>query len=215
MANPNDFLLNTDYEMDKIILVKEGDFTSTAEIAHGLSYTPLVFGVWSTDKNFDSVNTLGWTDDNAQVGYVPVLSVECYATSDKIKLTSAGNTNNQTLYYRIYGFQPDSAKGNAPQTASKANQFILNTDYNYLKLFKSGEFTSPNEEFTHNLGYIPQVMAWADMTLGGVNRIQPLETASEFTDFGLNVTDTKIKAKSLISPGLVNKIYWRIYYDKS
>lgn len=215
MANPEDFLLNTDYEMDKIVLVKTGSFTSTEEIDHGLSYTPLVFGVWSTDENFDNVNTLGWTDSSPQVGYTPALSVECYATSTKIKLTSAGNTNNDTLYYRVYGFAPDGANYNSPKTSTKASQFILNTDYNYLKLYKTGEFTTPNEEFKHNFGYIPQVMAWAEMNIGGETRIQPLEVASEYTDFGIIVTDQMIKAKSLIVPGTVDKLYWRIYYDKS
>lgn len=215
MARPEDFLFNTDYEMDKIILFKQGEFTTTTEIDHGLNFAPLVFGIWSIDKDFKSVNTLGWADSSPQIGYTPLLSVECYATSSKIKLTSAGNSNNTKIYYRVYGFEPSGVHENSPKTSKHANQFVLNTDYNYLKLYKTGVFTTANEQIAHNFGYIPIVMAWVEMTLGGVTRIQPLETASEYTDFALVVTDSVLKSKSIIFPGVVDKIHWRIYYDKS
>jgi hypothetical protein len=215
MAKPTDFLLNTDFELDKIILFKQGDFTSSIEIPHNLKFIPLVFGVWSTDEDFSSVNTLGVEDYGSEPGYTPILSVGCYATSSIIKLTSIGNTNNTKLYYRLYGFEPDGSHNNAPYTSRKASQFVINTDYNYLKLFKTGVFTQDGEEFTHNLGYIPQVMAWDESSLYGETRITPIQSYSEFTGYGTKITDTKIIAGSLLDYGLIDKIYWRIYYDKA
>lgn len=217
MANPRDFLLNTDYEMDKIVLVKTGSFTTTTEFNHNLSFMPLVFGVWSTDSNFNSVNTLGELDSSTEVGYSPILSVECVANSSTVKLTSAGNTNNATLYYRVYAFEPSDSSNSVPSTNTDAKEFILNTDYNYRKLMKAGVFTQAQEEFSHNLGYIPQVLAWVQWgNFGGQEvRIQPLVFSSNQTNFNLTVTSTKIKLGDTLIPGLIQKVYWRIYYDEA
>ena len=73
---------------------------------------------------------------------------------------------------------------------------------------------SENEEFEHKLGYIPQVIAWVQFNSSFNNRIQPLEVSSEYTNFGLLVTENKIKCKQLFY-GTVEKIYWRVYYDEA
>lgn len=213
-TNPDDFLLNTDYEMDKIVLVKEGNFTSTTQIPHNLNFTPLPFGVWSLDADFSSVNPIGQLDFSTEPGYTPILSVECSADDTNLTLNSAGNTNSQTIYYRLYAFQPNDENENVPATATKAKQFILNTDYNYCKLMKAGTFDGPNEEFEHKLGYIPQVMAWIRYT-SPTTYIQPLMGFSEYTNFGLTVTDQKIIFNDVLMPGLIDKVYWRIYYDNA
>ena len=210
--DPRDFLLNTDYELDKIVFFEDGNLTSTATITHKLNFIPLVFGVWSTDSNFSSANTIGWVDSSAEPGYNPVLSVEAYATSTSIKITVAGNTNNVPVYYRIYAFEPNDSRENAPYTSKRADKFILNTDYNYCKLMKSGAFTQDDEYFNHNLGYIPQVMAWMQREVNDEIRVYPLEAASEYTNVGITVDSTKIQNKRLF---FIDKIYWRIYYDEA
>ena len=215
-TDPNDFLLNTDYEMDKIIFFESGEFTSSVTITHGLDFIPLPFGVWSTDENFSSTNPLGWRDSSTEPGYTPTLSVECYANGTSIKLEAAGNTNNTKLYYRVYGFEPTDSRKNAPRTSAKAKQMILNTDYNYCKLLKFGTFASDNEEFSHNLGYIPQIMAWLkyDPALVGEDRIDLLDSSSDATNIGLKVTNNKLINRTMAS-GLIEKIYWRVYYDEA
>ena len=210
--NPRDFLLNTDYEMDKIIYFKDGDFIGSTELQHNLGFTPLAFGVWSTDSNFNSVNTLGVTDSSPEAGYTPVLGVKCSATNSKITLTSSGENSGSTkIYYRVYAFEPAGSSASIPSTSSKANTFILNTDYNYCKLKASGEFTSSGQEYTHNLGYIPQVMAWVKYN---TNAVEPITFGSNYTNFKIIVTTNKIKIDNIQSP-FAEKIYWRVYYDQA
>ena len=214
MANPNDFLLNTDYEMDKIVYFKSGEFTDETSFAHNLDFTPLIFGVWSTDADFRSSNTLGQASVDAYVG-TPPLSVYTNEKNGTIKIKSRGQDSATTkIYYRIYAFEPPESTKNAPHTSSHAKNFILNTDYNYRKLKKAGVFTSDGEEYIHNLGYYPHVMAWIkykpDFQDG---LLEPFVWASNVTQNYFIITDNKIKVK--IEPDWVDKIYWRLYYDET
>lgn len=209
MANPNDFLLNTDYELDKVVLFHEGQFTSSTSFSHKLPFTPLIFGVWSTDKDFYSVNPInGELDSSSEPGYTPTLSVRGVATTTSVQLTSAGN-NNQVLYYRVYAFEPSDSKKPVQPTASRARKFVFNTDYNYCKLMRAGVFTHAGESFEHKLGYVPQVIAWQQDN--GTKNIRPLTIASETTNYGLRVTSTRLTCGSAI-PG---NVYWRVYYDEA
>ena len=216
-VNPRDFLLNTDYEMDKIVFFEEGNFTTSIDIPHNLSYTPLPFGIWSTNSNFSSVNILGWSGEvPAPPGvYQSPLGVSCQADGTKIRLTARGTYNDETIYYRLYAFEPSDVQAVAPSTSQNADTLIFNTDYNYRKLFNAGEFTLNNLEYTHNLGYIPQVMAWAKYVFGG-QWIEPLDCSSNASTDGLGI---KVTANKITGQGLretvTEKLYWRIYYDQA
>ena len=208
MANPNDFLLNTDYELDKIVLFEEGSFKSSKEFEHKLGFTPLVFGVWSTDKDFYSVNTInGELDSSSEPGYTPTTSVKAVASATTVKLTCT-NPNNQTLYYRVYAFEPHDINRPAQATARKARKFVFNTDYNYCKLMRAGVFTRANETFDHKLGYIPQVLAWQQDP--STKNIRPL-TMGQTNTSGLRVTSTQLICGSTFS----GNIYWRLYFDEA
>lgn len=213
-VNPDDFLLNTDFEMDQIILAKTGDFIGTVEIPHSLQYAPLPFGIWSTDENFSTVNSIGVSDPGSYPGYTKRLGVDCVSFSDKILLKASGDGSNTTkIYYRLFAFEPDNIRKTAPHTANFANQFILNTDYNYRKILATGVFTQSGQEYEHNLGYIPQIMAWGDYTeFGSGHGIEPILYASNYTNAKITVTPTKIKVGDLLTN---EKTYWRIYHDKA
>ena len=214
MANPNDFLLNTDYELDKIIYFHEGQFTNSTEFEHKLGFIPLVFGVWSTDENFYSPNPIaGEVDTSVEPGYSPLLSVAAEATATTVKLTCAGNTNNQVIYYRIYGFEPSDTKSKASATSKYAKNLVFDSDYNYCKLMKEGTFTQTGQVFEHKLGYIPQVLAWEHELLP-VETIRPLTLYSADTNYGVKVSATTLTS-GLITPSLFDKIYWRVYYDNA
>ena len=210
MANPNDFLLNTDYELDKIVLFHEGQFTGSTSFTHKLGFTPLIFGVWSTDKDFYSVNPInGELDSSSEPGYTPTLSVRGVATSTSVQLTSGGNNSNQVLYYRVYAFQPSNSNKPVQPTANKSRKFVFNTDYNYCKLMHAGIFTHNGEEFRHNLGYVPQVIAWQQDNSTG--NIRPLTVSSEASGYGLTITGNRLVCGSNIS----GNVHWRIYYDEA
>lgn len=215
MADPRDFLLNTDYEMDKIILVKTGSFVRRAEIPHDLGFAPLPFGVWSTSEDFSTVNTIGVSDYESYPGYTPRLGVDCASYSDKIKLAASGDgKDTTTIYYRLYGFEPPESSADVTTNSTMANTFVLNTDYNYRKLMAQGTFTQDYQEYAHNLGYIPQVMAWLKASEDWGGDIEPIMGASNYNDFKISLTANKIIAGNVISSG-VEKIYWRIYYDEA
>ena len=56
---------------------------------------------------------------------------------------------------------PSNADADAPYTASIADTFVLNTDYNYTKLYYDSLVpAAATTTITHNFGYRPQVMAW-------------------------------------------------------
>lgn len=213
MTNPKDFLLNTDYEMDKIILVKTGSFVDSKDIQHGLNLAPLPFGIWSTDQNFNIVNTIGVTDSSAEPGYSPELGVTCTSYNDKITIQASGDGSaTTTIYYRLFAFESPNSTQDIAGTSDLATEFVLNTDYNYRKLKASGTFTQSGETFTHNLGYIPQIMAWADYSAALGTGVQPLMSASNSTNHKVVVTNTTIRVGTLISG---EKIYWRVYYDEA
>ena len=214
MAKPKDFLLNTDYEMDKIILVETGDFVSQKDISHNLGFAPMPFGVWSTDPDFTTVNTLGVTDSESYPGYTPRLGVWCRADENKIRIDADGNGSESTkIYYRLFAFEPPDSTQTIPSTSTLANKFVLNTDYNYRKIMAIGTFTASNQEYVHNLGYIPQVMAWGDYR-GWDPRfgIEPYMSGSNFTNSKLTVTNDRIRVGRLLNG---EKLYWRLYYDEA
>lgn len=218
-ANPNDFLLNTDYEMDKIILFKTGSFVSKIEIANDLSFTPLIFGVWSTSPNFTTTNPLGDSASASEYGYTPPTAVDCIALANKLILTTTGkNADSQTIYYRLYAMAPPEANADTPLTSKFAKQFVLNTDYNYRKIRAKGTFTQAGQSFTHALGYYPQVMAWIQYksipSVPNFDRgIQPILVSA--SDYGVIVTTSEIKLPSDFPFSLVDRIIWRVYYDEA
>lgn len=215
MLKPQDYLLNTDYEMDKIVLVKTGDFTGSVSIPHNLGYEPLAFGVWSTSEDFSTSNSLGLDLSSADISYTPPLHVLCKAFSNRIELTAAGQNHASTkIYYRVYALEPSDSKNQAPHTSTLANKFILNTDYNYRKLKKAGEFTQTGDTYEHNLGYLPQVMTWAKWKPGSGGGIIPLLAASNYTNFKIVVTPTQIKVTDMPSV-FIEKVIWRLYYDEA
>lgn len=222
-VDPNDFLLNTDYEMDKIILVKTGSFVERTTIPHNLNFTPLIFGVWSTDENFSSANIIGpvITAIGPPGLYTPPLGVMGRAFQNEVLLYSTGKDNSTTpIYYRVYAFEPPGENQNTPQTSKLAHSFMLNTDYNYRKLKKTGEFTQPGQSYKHDLGYLPQVMAWVKyLEIPGVPdfslAIEPIYDAANRTGYVFEVTETEIKLNNNFPFWLIEKVIWRLYYDKA
>ena len=217
-VDPKDFLLNTDYEIDKIILVKTGSFVDNTNITHGLDFTPLVFGVWSSNKNFTTTNPLGEPALAEEYGYSPPTGVDCRALNDKIFIkTNGANAGTTTIYYRLYAIAPPEANSNTPTTSKLANQFILNTDYNYRKLKATGSFTQPGQSYQHKLGYLPQVMAWVQYSEIGSptydHAIQPILVSS--SDYGLIVTTSEIKLPDNFPFSLIDRVIWRVYYDET
>lgn len=165
-ADPRNFLVNTDYPMDKIIYMNSGSFTATTSglgdidaIEHGLPYRPHIAGSWSLNSDFSTSKEF----------YIPTYAdldgvyVECYTDDTYVRIYSQNYSgSNKTIYWRIYGFMPSGITETASSTSSLSSDFVFNTDYNYSKLWYSDliPYSASPTVVTHNFGYRPQIMAW-------------------------------------------------------
>ena len=218
--DPRDFLLNTDYEMDKVILFYEGSLAPSSSgsgyeevIQHDLGFTPLVFGVCAFNSDFSDSRSLPYiefTQENAIS-----VSVEAYSSTIKISYGNYESTPDK-VYYRIYGFEPSGSKADIPPTANKATEFILNTDYNYCKLLSAGTVDGDSDTIVpHNLGYLPFVLAWQESSNGMIDPVELNLWSDPITNspYGVRVGEQDILFK--YSGQGLSKIHYRIYYDEA
>ena len=232
-VDPRDFLLNTDYEMDKIIYFTEFNRTisssTTITIPHGLKTIPLVFGMWSNNADYSNSHELG-----AQTAFSGNIT-PCYVTADynNVNVTLAPQSGNTNFYVRVFGFEPNYSNTGIEfqhkklaTTNKYARKFILNTDYNYLKLLKSGNFLEWDTSrychaYKHNLGYLPQVLNWASIGGDTIEDFDPFYPTASFSysdnssynsKGGLFVTDIEILRYDGVVP-LQHDI--RLYSDEA
>lgn len=209
-ADPRNFYLNTDYEMDKIIYFTEGEIEAmqTKNIPHALGFAPLVFGICAFNSDFSDPRSLPFeqmTQDNT-------IATTLYGFTDKVQIGYGNYADNPPkLYYRIYGFEPSNSRAKIGSTSKHANEFILNTDYNYCKLYKKG-IINGDTTITHGLGYLPQVLAWKERNDGS---ILPVELFSiDATLPGSVVNYVKVTNSDVIFYN-TGKVHYRIYYDEA
>lgn len=211
MADPRDFLLNTDYEMDKIVYFVSGEVMPTGNTMiyiedYDLGFIPLIFATFSFSEDFSDTrmdHMLNY-DNNS-----PTITIEALIDGIMLQYTN-DSSPNQKLYYRIYGFEPSDSTANVPSTQDKAKEFILNTDYNYCKLYKKG-VTSSNKTIDHNLGYTPFVLAWEEGKLGNDSIILPCWSSNSGTNPTIRTTTTSVIISDIPAG---EKVHYRIYYDE-
>lgn len=205
-VDPRDFLLNTDYEMDKIIYFKDGTLNAgqyDIDIAHNLGFAPLVFGVCAFQSDFSDSRSIPFTyatqSDTTQFAVS--------ANNKNVRLSYISSSGSPAkIYYRVYGFEPTGSHAKVGATSKYAKEFILNTDYNYCKLFQAGT-TSAGSTINHNLGYVPQVLAWRESN----GWVSPIEESAPSS--AIIVTNSAVLFNY---PSLgVDKIHYRIYYDEA
>lgn len=161
------FIFNSDYPIDKIVWLKEGQVQmqlgSTGddpiEIAHDLGVQLYVNGVWTIDNWATTYTFNASRIDGQGYAYQSLLA----ATASKVYLSgqhAQGGTS--TFKYRLWGFlSEDATKGiPAKRTAGwSGNKLVLSTDHDYPMLCKEG-VAAPGTTITHALGDIPYVDVW-------------------------------------------------------
>lgn len=216
-VDPRKFLLNTDYEMDKIIFFTSGSIKASEmdkTIDHTLGFAPLVFGVCAFSESFNDPRTIPYnysTQSNT-------IAFNIQATSTQIKISYANyNDQNTPIYYRIYAFEPSTSSARILPTGNLAKKFILNTDYNYCKLCKKGTMSGNGQHsVSHNLGYIPQTLIWAESS----GTIIPIDQSNSWYDpilnepFGVQVTNSQV-ISDFPATANYDTIHYRIYYDEA
>ena len=138
------------------------------------------------------------------------------------------------------GFEPSDSHRKLPKTSQNARQFILNTDYNYLKLFKKGvenitihqtipQPTADPITITHNLGYRPQALFWVEDIYNNSSVVYQFDMttlpSNIYDDYYGTITTPKqcietYPDKFIIRPiipqtGDTHKLHYRIYYDEA
>lgn len=223
-------LFTSDYPNDKVVYLETGSTSFTAStsaqlttIPHGLPFTPLVGGNWALTSDF-SVQYEFATYIGGNVTIYDY-AVNVYADADNVYIYGDNITGTtKTLYYRIYGFQPPADTSEVTSLNDTGDNFILNTDYNYMKLYLSDTETLPSTQGTgvettvsipHGLGYVPQAVGWITYTTNFVPAVHPFGTTHPVQrNIAMYVDSTNV---SFYVPAYVDsaEVYYRIYLDES
>lgn len=222
MADPTNFLISTDYPMDKIVYKTSGSYTHSdvpggTSFAHGLPFTPLVVLQWSLDSDF----TTAYTVNSGPPTTDPTLyhiGIDLYSYSDptNIVITSFDFLGGaSTIYYRVFAFEPTGSTADCSATSSTTDKFFISTDYNHPKLFMSGNTPITADvlgaTIHHGLGYVPQFEYWLGDNTTSFGKAQYGDYIDSTPVVGVFATDQDIKVYNL-GPG---NIEYRIYADEA
>lgn len=234
VSKAKNFLLTTDFPLDKVVYLSSGSFTMSASSAgtwsvpHFLSFTPLCSGSWSLTPDFSVQYEYGTgTFPSDNVGISPFNQL--LSLSDDIfgNFAGAGSVNvdivwinnssvPMTAYYRVFGFGPPDIPYRAAPTASGGDDFVFNTDYNYTKLYvNSAQSVVAGNAYTTqtSLGYVSQVSLWSRRSFD--QKIVPYDTQNIQPSgynflVAINQNDLTVTTES---PTLIDKSYVRLYLD--
>ena len=219
IANAKSFLINPDYPLDKIIWTRDSsvvvpafDFNDTT-ISHGLSFKPLVKGIWSLTSDF-SVSYEMNTGPMGGNPYTFNTSTESNATNVIFRVSN-NTASSATVYYRLYAFMPTGGTYTAGFTNVSSDNFMLSSDFNYTKLYEAGVTPSSASGVTtvvpHNFGYHPQVIAWEEnMTSGTIFDVCYLNKGDSAE---VSTTTTSVSLTNSMFGGASRRIHYRIYLD--
>lgn len=226
LSNAKDFLLNSDFPQDKVVLLKSGSMsvgassTVTVDIPHGLPFRPLVGGNWSTSSTFSlSLDYGTGTFPSPSPGSLFAHTSSLTADATNVSVTSQNTTGSTTtFYYRIFGLEPSTSSAELGGTASSGDELTLSSDYNLVKLYlnayvdQAATGGSPvTQVIPHNLGYRPQVLAWKE--LSGI--IYPLtEATPSASGYQTSVKVTTASISIIIQAfAPAQRIHYRVYLD--
>lgn len=207
------FLFHSGYPIDKVIKIMSGSYTilnsgqlsPTSNIPHGLPGRPLAITVFSNFSDFRDTNDEGLTPYVADGDY----GITARTNATNLSITGWSlNGSNRTIYWRAALLEASDTSMEIPGTASSADIFQFNTDYNYSKLVREGIATS-NQTVTYDLGFIPQTMLWAD-TGSFAERITFIDNSNKAAEL---YSDRIVLRPGSTGIGGANKIHYRIYGD--
>lgn len=214
MADARRFIYSSDYPMQYAVYYYEGTMTggSTKTVAHGLPFTPLLIGEWSTSSDFSSANTYlggGYSTEFSDPG----VYLTSNATNCNYSTINASGTG--TIYLRTWGFMPPDTNADVADLADFSG-FDFDSDYSYQKLYIAGKGAS-NATINHNLGYKPRVRIWNRATSSGtvsIGTFPSIDKTSGGLDTALQITEnTIILPKSY--PASPREFYYFIFEDEA
>lgn len=214
------FLINSDYPLDKVIYLGTHQVTlSSFQIqevtpAHTLGFTPLLMGQWSTTPDFSVAYGI---NAGPSVGMNRAFDTSIAANNSNLWIQTQNRTGSTaTVYYRMFGFVPSDINPEASYTSIDGDDFVFNTEYNYMKLLNADMQNVANNGsiiYDHNLGYYPKVMVWnynsfADGIMPHfVNRI------NFNMDVRVSMSNTTLQIDNYT--GSTIPIHYRVYIDEA
>ena len=168
--NPEHFIINSDYPLEKIAGLFEYSGTTGASteqipaydtfvIPNTVGVALLIDGQFSFTPDFSVAYPL-CSEDSSH--YFQALFTYC--TSSKIEIQGAGYGGSREIYFRLWGFVPEDNPAIVAPTASQSkDEFVIDTRKNYLKVYKEERISIPAGEtvsIPHDLGFEPYVKAW-------------------------------------------------------
>lgn len=227
MVDPRKFRYNSDYPMPFMVFFKNYDYSvaaygySTQTIEHGLPFTPLLVGQWSTSGDFNPSYDLALEYPNF-VGGQPLSAISAGADATNIYLYMTNNdSSTKAFHFRIVAFPPPEYTGLA--TAIDDNTpYKFNSDFNYLKIFAAGSRTvsaRTDVAINHNLGYIPQTRLWRQITspvFGNIPVVSPMNSQRQPDGvLGAKVSTTQLVLGNWPAFGSDPTLfYYHIYADE-
>lgn len=219
------FLVTSDYPMDFIVWSTNGNFSANAheqktlKIPHGLPFTPLLFGIYSSD------NGATWQAFGAEAG-TDAGVFWTFIDSDTTNATVTIWARNVavSIIFKIWAFAPSGTEATLAVPATESI-FHLNVDYNYSKLAHTGEWTASVGNnvvlCNHNLGYIPRAMVWFEYESGEIedcfSQVSSNTTKRANHSIGLDETALYANFSDLNiggDYGNISKVHYRIYADE-
>lgn len=211
--NPDDFILDTDYPIDKIIGSSAGSFTrddtnylTPHTFSHGFSFAPLYILQWSTSPSF----VPAYSEQLMPDGLSPLLEAQTDITTTYLYAAIPSGGGTITFYYRVIYFMPPGINVQANETSSAYNEYIFNTDRNYPKIYRQG--STPSATIQHNLGYIPLVDFWIHRVSDGMIRHFPVTETDAGNEGGVIVNEDNIQ---ILLPSGHDFAYYKIYADRT
>ena len=208
--NLSNFQFNTDYPVDKIVWMWEGNVSpSTSElvIPHHLGAVPFCQGVLSPDDwrtTYPSGTTV-----LAESQQYSVLSFSVRSDGNNVYVYYYGD-DAAPAKVRLWGVFNEAETWNieAPGTSvSPGGNFIFNSEFKYPNLAFEGE-VGPSDSpavISHNLGYVPYVDVWV-LAAGKWGQ----DTIPFLDNYIMSVDKNNLTFNRLD-----NKYYYRIYAHDS
>lgn len=220
--NNENFRINTDYPIDKVILLREITVTPTSygefdyTFTHGLGAIPFCKAV-ATDDDWNTTYQSG-VQRMAESGQYAQRVFNCYSNATSVRVygwlqdTSIGETIKPATI-RIWGVFNESATQNVdvpPTREASNNNFIVNSDYNYPALFMEGTTASiaagNSVTIYHNLGFVPIADIW-QLVNGWWTEVSNMGSFDDSSKPAV-IDSTTLKLGALYS---ATQYYYRIY----
>ncbi len=236
MADPRDFIFNSNYQLDKIVGYKTDTITATAGVNTSVTVTTNVTettfydGYFSVDGSSINVPLGGkYNVSGTPDPFGNTVGLSCYMNSSGSLTVGYYNNDGSphTITYCIYLIAKPNQSALAPINPSTG--FAFNSNYNYYKIYQDSStsvtlpsattvgFSTATATIAHNLGYPPAYRCFVEYNNKLVQSDAALTADSIVSTAMSDNTNLYVQLfnEALVSnqASKVVTVYYRTYYD--